>query len=63
VVEVERVEVEQDHVPLVIEPPVLEVPQVRARGQGAAEAAVRRAADTKLPQVDLLDSAPAAPRR
>ena len=47
----------EDHVPIVIEKPVAEVPK-SSGWQGAPAAAVQRVADAKLPQVDLLDAPP-----
>ncbi|MDE2457495.1 MAG: DNA translocase FtsK 4TM domain-containing protein, partial [Burkholderiales bacterium] len=57
VVEVERQTVE-DHVPLVIEPSVLEVPKSVRVAKERQKTLFVELADTKLPQVDLLDAAP-----
>lgn len=57
VVEVERAVVE-DHVPIVIEPPVLEVPKSERVAKERQKPLFTELADTKLPQVDLLDAAP-----
>ncbi len=56
-VEVERQEV-VDHVPLVIEPTLLEVPKSERVAKERQKPLFVELADTKLPQVDLLDSAP-----
>jgi len=58
VVEVERQEVE-DHLPLVIEPTLLEVPKSERVAKERQKPLFVELADTKLPQVDLLDAAPA----
>lgn len=58
VVEHEREEIE-DHVPIVIEPPVLEVPKSERVAKERQKPLFVELADTKLPQVDLLDAAPA----
>ncbi len=58
VVEVERREV-VDHLPLVIEPPVLEVPKSERVAKERQQPLFKELADTKLPQVDLLDEPPA----
>ena len=57
VVEVERHGVE-DHVPIVIEPPVLTAPQSVRVAKERQKPLFSELADTKLPQVDLLDAAP-----
>ncbi len=57
VVEVERQEV-VDHLPLVIEPTLLEVPKSERVAKERQKPLFVELADTKLPQVDLLDSAP-----
>ncbi|MFO1272463.1 MAG: DNA translocase FtsK 4TM domain-containing protein [Rubrivivax sp.] len=57
VVEVERHETE-DHVPIVIEPPVLEVPKSERVAKERQQPLFTELADTKLPQVDLLDAPP-----
>jgi DNA segregation ATPase FtsK/SpoIIIE, S-DNA-T family len=56
-VEVERKEV-VDHVPLVIEPTLLEIPKSERVAKERQKPLFVELADTKLPQVDLLDSAP-----
>ena len=56
-VEVERQEV-VDHVPLVIEPTLLEVPKSERVAKERQKPLFVELADTKLPQVDLLDAAP-----
>ncbi|MEJ6004497.1 DNA translocase FtsK 4TM domain-containing protein [Paucibacter sp. AS339] len=57
VVEVERQEV-AEHVPIVIEAPVFEVPKSTRVAKERQSTLFADASDTKLPQVDLLDSAP-----
>ena len=57
VVEVERLEIE-DHLPIVIEPTVLEVPKSERVAKERQQPLFVELADTKLPQVDLLDAAP-----
>ncbi|MFY9514359.1 MAG: DNA translocase FtsK 4TM domain-containing protein [Rubrivivax sp.] len=57
VVEVERHTVE-DHLPIVIEAPVLEVPKSERVAKERQQPLFVELADTKLPQVDLLDAAP-----
>jgi S-DNA-T family DNA segregation ATPase FtsK/SpoIIIE len=57
-VEVERKE-EVAHVPLVIEPTLLEVPKSERVAKERQKPLFVELADTRLPQVDLLDSAPA----
>ena len=46
---------------MVIEPPVLEVPKSERVAKERQKPLFVELADTKLPQVDLLDAAPAAP--
>ncbi len=46
------------HVPIVIEPPVLEVPKSERVAKERQKPLFVELADTKLPQVDLLDAAP-----
>jgi DNA segregation ATPase FtsK/SpoIIIE, S-DNA-T family len=58
VVEVERQVLAEDHVPIVIEPPVLEVPKSERVAKERQKPLFVELADTKLPQVDLLDAAP-----
>ena len=58
VVEVERQEV-VEHLPLVIEPTLLEVPKSERVAKERQQPLFKELADTKLPQVDLLDAAPA----
>ncbi|HRH88172.1 MAG TPA: DNA translocase FtsK 4TM domain-containing protein [Rubrivivax sp.] len=58
VVEVERQEV-VDHLPLVIEPTLLEVPKSERVAKERQQPLFKELADTKLPQVDLLDEPPA----
>ncbi|KQV92719.1 cell division protein FtsK [Pelomonas sp. Root1237] len=60
-VEVERQierQVEADHAPLVIEAPVVEVPQSTRVAKERQQTLFVDAGDAKLPQVDLLDAAP-----
>ena len=57
VVEVER-QVVAEHVPIVIEAPVFEVPKSTRVAKERQSTLFVDASDTKLPQVDLLDSAP-----
>jgi S-DNA-T family DNA segregation ATPase FtsK/SpoIIIE len=57
VVEVER-HVVEDHVPIVIEPPVLSTPQSVRVAKERQKPLFSELVDTKLPQVDLLDAAP-----
>ncbi len=57
VVEVER-QVAEDHAPIVIEPTVLEVPVSKRVIKERQKPLFTELADTKLPQVDLLDAAP-----
>ena len=49
---------EQDHVPLVIEPPVLHVPRSERVARERQQPLFKELTDTKLPQVDLLDAVP-----
>jgi S-DNA-T family DNA segregation ATPase FtsK/SpoIIIE len=56
-VEVERQEV-VDHLPLVIEPTLLEVPKSERVAKERQQPLFKELADTKLPQVDLLDEPP-----
>jgi S-DNA-T family DNA segregation ATPase FtsK/SpoIIIE len=55
--ELER-QVEDVHVPLVIEPPVLNVPKSERVARERQQPLFKELSDTKLPQVDLLDAAP-----
>lgn len=57
VVEVER-QVVEDHVPIVIEAPVVEVPKSERVAKERQKPLFMELSDTKLPQVDLLDAAP-----
>ena len=57
VVEVER-QVDEDHLPIVIEPSVVEVPKSERVAKERQQPLFRELSDTKLPQVDLLDAAP-----
>ncbi|WP_374674524.1 DNA translocase FtsK [Ideonella sp.] len=57
-VEEEREEFAEQHVPLVIEPPVLEVPKSERVARERQKPLFTELADTKLPQIDLLDKAP-----
>ncbi|MBZ8139187.1 cell division protein FtsK [Rubrivivax gelatinosus] len=57
VVEVER-QIVEEHVPIVIEPPVVEVPKSERVAKERQKPLFVELADTKLPQVDLLDAAP-----
>jgi S-DNA-T family DNA segregation ATPase FtsK/SpoIIIE len=57
VVEIER-QVVEDHVPIVIEPAVVEVPKSERVARERQKPLFTELADTKLPQVDLLDAAP-----
>ena len=52
-----RVEAEE-HIPIVIEPPVIDVPKSPRVAKERQKPLFQELADTKLPQVDLLDSAP-----
>ena len=58
VVEVERAEVE-DHAPIVIEETMVEVPKSTRVAKERQKPLFTELGDTKLPQVDLLDAAPA----
>ena len=49
---------EQQHLPLVIEPPVLAVPKSERVARERQQPLFKELVDTKLPQVDLLDAAP-----
>ena len=57
-VEEEREEFEE-HVPIVIEPPVLEVPKSERVARERQKPLFTELADNKLPQIDLLDKPPA----
>ena len=57
VVEVER-HVVEEHAPIVIEAPVIEVPKSTRVAKERQKTLFSDASDTKLPQVDLLDAAP-----
>ncbi|MDT8998912.1 DNA translocase FtsK 4TM domain-containing protein [Paucibacter sp. APW11] len=57
VVEVER-QVVEEHVPIVIEAPVVDVPKSTRVAKERQSTLFTELADTKLPQVDLLDAAP-----
>ena len=57
VLEVERHEIEE-HVPIVIETPMAEVPKSERVAKERQKPLFVELADTKLPQVDLLDAAP-----
>ncbi|MDP3084231.1 MAG: DNA translocase FtsK 4TM domain-containing protein, partial [Rubrivivax sp.] len=57
VVEVER-QIVEDHLPIVIEPTMLEVPRSERVAKERQKPLFVELADTKLPQVDLLDAAP-----
>ena len=57
-VQVERRLEEEEHVPIVIEPPVMEVPVSTRVAKERQKPLFQELHDTKLPQVDLLDSAP-----
>jgi S-DNA-T family DNA segregation ATPase FtsK/SpoIIIE len=57
VVEVERVHLD-DHAPLVIEAPMAELPKSERVAKEKQKPLFTELADTKLPQVDLLDAAP-----
>lgn len=59
VVKVERVEIEEHHpVPVLIEPAVSEVPRSERVAKERQKPLFAEMPDSKLPQVDLLDSAP-----
>ena len=55
--EIER-QVVEDHGPIVIEAPVVEVPKSERVARERQKPLFKDLADTKLPQVDLLDAAP-----
>ncbi|MGC4075681.1 MAG: DNA translocase FtsK 4TM domain-containing protein [Rubrivivax sp.] len=57
VVEVER-QIVEEHVPIVIEPPIVEVPKSERVAKERQKPLFVELTDTKLPQVDLLDAAP-----
>ncbi|MFO1328223.1 MAG: DNA translocase FtsK 4TM domain-containing protein [Rubrivivax sp.] len=58
-VELERERlVEDEHPPLVIEPPVLDVPRSERVARERQQPLFKELADTRLPQVDLLDAPP-----
>ena len=57
VVEVERVQLDE-HAPLVIEAPVVELPKSERVAKEKQKPLFTELADTKLPQVDLLDAVP-----
>src|SRR5438105_12045481 len=57
VVEVEH-QLHEDHVPIVIEAPMIEVPKSERVVKERQKPLFTELADTKLPQVDLLDAAP-----
>jgi S-DNA-T family DNA segregation ATPase FtsK/SpoIIIE len=57
VVEVEH-QLQEDHVPIVIEPAIIEVPKSERVVKERQKPLFTELADTKLPQVDLLDAAP-----
>jgi S-DNA-T family DNA segregation ATPase FtsK/SpoIIIE len=57
VVEVEHL-LQEDHLPIVIEPPVVEVPKSARVVKERQKPLFKELADTKLPQVDLLDASP-----
>ncbi|MCR5868428.1 DNA translocase FtsK 4TM domain-containing protein [Aquincola sp. J276] len=57
-VEVER-QVVEDHAPIVIEPTMVEVPKSTRVAKERQKPLFRELSDTRLPQVDLLDAAPA----
>jgi S-DNA-T family DNA segregation ATPase FtsK/SpoIIIE len=60
VVAVEREEIEEHHpIPVVIETPVVEVPRSERVAKERQKPLFSEMPDSKLPQVDLLDSAPA----
>ena len=62
VVEVERHEIEE-HLPVVIEPVVLEVPKSQRVAKERQQPLFTELVDTKLPQVDLLDAVTASQRQ
>jgi DNA segregation ATPase FtsK/SpoIIIE, S-DNA-T family len=55
--ELER-QIDDLHIPLVIEPPVLNVPRSERVARERQQPLFKELTDTKLPQVDLLDAAP-----
>jgi len=57
VVEVEH-QLQEDHLPIVIEPTVMEVPKSARVVKERQKPLFKELADTKLPQVDLLDAVP-----
>ena len=57
-VQVERRIEEEEHVPIVIEPPVVDLPMSTRVAKERQKPLFQELSDTKLPQVDLLDSAP-----
>ncbi|MBG6078670.1 DNA translocase FtsK [Rubrivivax gelatinosus] len=57
VVEVER-QIVEEHVPIVIEPTIVEVPKSERVAKERQKPLFVELTDTKLPQVDLLDAAP-----
>jgi S-DNA-T family DNA segregation ATPase FtsK/SpoIIIE len=57
VVEVEHL-LHEEHLPIVIEPPVVEVPKSARVVKERQKPLFKELADTKLPQVDLLDASP-----
>lgn len=57
VVEIEH-QLAEDHVPIVIEPAVVEVPKSARVAKERQKPLFTELADTKLPQVDLLDASP-----
>ena len=57
IVEVEH-QLQEDHLPIVIEAPVVEVPKSTRVVKERQRPLFKELADTKLPQVDLLDEAP-----
>ena len=58
VVEVERQVEEEHHIPIVIEPPVVEVPKSTRVIKERQQTLFTDPSDAKLPQVDLLDAPP-----
>jgi DNA segregation ATPase FtsK/SpoIIIE, S-DNA-T family len=59
VLKVERVEIEEQHpIPMVIEPTLVEVPKSERVAKERQKPLFSEMPDSKLPQVDLLDSAP-----
>ena len=57
VIEVEH-QLHEEHLPIVIEPPVVEVPKSARVQKERQKPLFAELSDTKLPQVDLLDAAP-----